>query len=171
MGALPESDLELRKLLSAGFNGEAIAARYNVGPSAVYNRFNRMGISLKGPGSPVSSALPWDIARHPDKRRLTNQAPFRGLRYFLQKRMGEKLSERAELDLRAFLNKVRSGYVLALQDDVGFAYVPREDRDGNLVVRWPTRIREDDPRATLFVDCQSPAEGAPAQEGGRGIAS
>ncbi|MCX5009154.1 DUF6192 family protein [Streptomyces sp. NBC_00638] len=114
-------------------------------------RLKKMGIRRIGSGSPISNALPWDIEHHPGKRRLINQAPFRGLRYYLRKRMGEPLSERAEMDLRAFRNRVEEGHVLALVEGDGFVYVPREERDGDLVIRWP----EDTPlnsHVTLFVD-------------------
>ncbi|MGW4446460.1 hypothetical protein [Streptomyces sp. NPDC004682] len=157
MAGLPESDLELLTLRKAGLNGVQIAAQFGVEPEAVYMRFAAMGIHQKGAKSPVAQALPWDVVNHPDKRRITNQAPFRGLRYFLQKQMGEKLSYRAELDLKAFLNRVRAGEVLELSEEAGgFRYVPREPRDGHLVVRWPDGVPRGESVA-LFVD-DKPAE-------------
>ncbi|MFI5877546.1 hypothetical protein ACIBAH_35005 [Streptomyces sp. NPDC051445] len=165
MAALPESDLELQKLLSAGMNGVEIASIYGVDETAVYHRLRTMNIHLKGPNSPVASVLPWDIANHPDKRRLTNQAPFRGLRYYLQAQMGEKLSERAQLDLRAFLNRVRDGHVLALLDGQGFTYVPRTPEDRNLVVRWPKSAKGGD--QSRFIDAKSPDESRSDHEEGQ----
>ncbi|MGW0087839.1 hypothetical protein ACWDWS_02290 [Streptomyces sp. NPDC003328] len=153
MAALP-SDFELQKLLSAGRTEVEIANMYGVTQQAVSYRMQNMQIARKGPKAPVTSALPWNLASHPDKRRLVNQAPFRGLRYFLQKRMGESLSERAELDLRAFLNRVRDGHVLALIAGDGFKYVPREPQDLDLVIRWPDDIPRNE-KTALFVDTET----------------
>lgn len=139
MAELP-SDYELLKLVAANWTTQQIADRYGVTRQGVEYRLHNLNIRKKGPKSLITSILPWDITNHPKKRSLTNQAPFRGLRYFLQKRKGERLSNRAELDLRAFLNHVRDGKVLALDDSRGFVMVPREPRDGNLVVRWPEGV-------------------------------
>lgn len=158
MAALPESDLELQQLLSAGLTGVEIARSYHVTPEAVYKRFDKMGIKHKGPESPVTAVLPWDIANHPEKRRLTNQAPFRGLRYYLMRRMGQSLSERAEADLKAFLNRVRNGDVLELAEGAGFRYVSRQPSDGRLVIRWPDGIPMG-PGAPYFVDDLAQEEG------------
>jgi hypothetical protein len=150
--------MDLQKLLSAGKTASEIAAIYGVRVSTVSMRLSKMNIRLIGPGSPITDALPWDIAQHPDKKRLTNQAPFRGLRYYLRKRMGESLSERAELDLRAFLNRVRDGHVLALVEGDGFTYVPREGRDGRLVVRWPEGVPQG-PNVALFEEPATSQQG------------
>lgn len=150
--------MEIHKLLSAGWDQERIGERFGVDQSAVSHRLGRMGIRLKGPQSKTTAALPWNLADHPDKRRLVNQAPFRGLRYFLRKRDGQELTERAEKDLKAFLNRIQEGQVLALLDGAGFAYVPREDGDGDLVVRWPEGAPRDPQRLSPFVHKRSPVK-------------
>jgi len=134
--------LELAKLTAAGMTQEEIAARYGVSQSAVSAKLTRNNRYAKGAQSPVSSALPWNIANHPEKRRITNQAAFRGLRYLVRQRMGDTLTERAFKDLRNFLDHVREGEVLALGVD-GFEYVPRRETDGELVIRWPEGVPRD----------------------------
>ncbi|MEU3278182.1 hypothetical protein [Streptomyces antibioticus] len=153
MAALPESDLEIYQLLASGRSVLDIAKMFGVSESAVYQRLWKMGIRKNGPKSPIGNSLPWDIVNHPDKAKLINQAPFRGLRYFLQKKLGEQLSARAERDLRAFLGHVRAGEVLALQAD-GFVWVPRTSSDGDLVVRWPAGVPKGS-TVSLFVDAPS----------------
>ncbi len=156
MMVLP-SDYELQKLLSAGLNETQIAKQFGVTQQAVGNRLNYIEIYRKGPKSPVSSVIPWDISQHPEKKRLTQQASFRGLRGYVRNKMGETLTERAKLDVRAFLNRVRQGYVLDLMDGPGFAYVPREASDGLLVVRWPEGVPRDG-RTALLEDNDRHAE-------------
>ncbi|MET9901878.1 hypothetical protein [Streptomyces sp. NPDC006446] len=136
---LPENDTILQEMLIAGFKEVEIAKFYGVGVSTVSMRLAKMGIRRIGPKSPVSAAIPWDITSHPEKRRFINQTCFRGLRCFVRKQMGEKLSERSEHDLKVFLNRIRGGNVLALVEG-GFAYVPRQESDGSLVIRWPENV-------------------------------
>lgn len=156
MAPLP-SDFELHKKVSAGWTTQQIADFYGSTRQGVEYRLHKMDVRKKGPKSPVTSLIPWNLVEHPEKRSLTSQAPFRGLRYFLQKRMGETLTERAAKDLNAFLYRVSNGYVLALVDGTGFTYVPRRASDMGLVIRWPEDVPEDE-RTSLFA-LDAPAEG------------
>ncbi|MFD7257162.1 hypothetical protein [Streptomyces sp. NPDC059874] len=141
--ALPDY-ADLQKLLSAGLTQPEIAKMYKVSQQAVSKRMVQRDHYRRGTNAPVTAALPWDITGRTDKARLMDQRPFRGLRYFVTDRMGFPLSERARQDLALFVNKVRDGHVLTLDDEKGFVYLPRTPEDGQLVVRWP-----DDPSRPL----------------------
>jgi hypothetical protein len=93
----------------------------------------------------VAAVLPWDVANHPAKERLWSQQPYLGLRAFLRDRMGLEVSPRSQIALRAFLNHVRAGDVLALDDAQGAHYVPQDPaKDGALVIRWPEGVPRDE---------------------------
>lgn len=130
-------DLELRKLALAGASQAELAERYGVTQQAISKRLVALGIVRRGTATPVLRSMPWDLAGHPDKRRILNGRPFNGLRYFVAKRLGDELSERAEADRQTFIRKVNNGLVLTLDEAKGFVYVPRTETDGDLVIRWP----------------------------------
>lgn len=130
---LPDN-LTLNKLLMQNLTPAQIAARYGVTPEAVtYRMRNHLGIHTYAERSPALSQMPWDLAALPDRAALMLVGPFRGLRRLVTHRLD---GQKPDLYLRAFLNAVERGNVLAL---VGgrWAYVPRCEADGDLVVRWP----------------------------------
>ncbi|MFF8367863.1 hypothetical protein ACF05W_03410 [Streptomyces lydicus] len=146
---LPDN-VGLLKLEEAGLTHAEIAEQYNVTRQAVTWRFNNMGEYKRGPLGDVTAKLPWDLANHPAKAKLRNQQPFLGLRAFLRERLGVEVSARSQLALRAFLNRVEKGEVLAVDDVLGAHYVKRDPvRDGSLVIRWPAGVEKDD-RVSLF---------------------
>lgn len=151
MTALP-NNLELQKLVSAGLTQPEIAEMFHVSQQAVSYRMTGLGTYAKGSSAPITAAMPWDLTTRADKYRLTNQAAYRGLRYFVGWRMGDpkKLSDRAKKDLRLFLAKVEDGYVLTLDETSGFTYVVREESDGPLVVRWPAEAPREGEKLALF---------------------
>ncbi|WP_406305792.1 hypothetical protein OHA61_30805 [Streptomyces sp. NBC_00885] len=133
---LPDN-LTLLKLEAAGKTHDQIAEEYKVTRQAVTYRFNQLERYKKGPKALLLSILPWDISERPDKKRLSNQVGFEGLRNFLKKRTGQDLSPRGQESLRAFLGHMEAGEVLTLDEELGFVYVERVSDDGNLVIRWP----------------------------------
>ncbi|MEU4492609.1 hypothetical protein AB0F96_03855 [Streptomyces sp. NPDC023998] len=143
---LPDN-LTLLKHNAAGMTEPEMAKLYGVSQQAVAWRLNGLGVYKKGRKAPVMSLLPWDISAHPDKKRLSNQNSFAGLRSFLRKKFGEELSDRAEIDLRAFLRHLEAGEVLTFDEGQGFIYVPRSSEDGNLAIRWPEGHEKPDSRA------------------------
>jgi len=148
--ALPDN-LTLLKHDAAGMTEGEIAAKYGVSQQAVAWRLNGLGVFKKGRKAPVMALLPWDLSARPDKRKLSNQNGFAGLRSFLRRKFGEELSTRAQVDLRAFLGHIEAGEVLKLDEQRGFIYVPRSDADGNLVIRWPEgQERPDSKTVSMF---------------------
>ncbi|MGW2919511.1 hypothetical protein ACWDBF_16810 [Streptomyces angustmyceticus] len=146
---LPDN-VDLLKLEEAGLTHAEIAKQYNVTRQAVTWRFTNMGEYKRGPLQDVTANLPWDLANHPAKEKLWRQQPFLGLRAFVRERLGAEVSPRSQLALRAFLNRVEKGEVLAVDAAKGAHYVDRDPlRDGSLVIRWPDEVPKDG-RAMLF---------------------
>ncbi|MGW6597899.1 hypothetical protein [Streptomyces sp. NPDC055036] len=137
--SLPDN-LELLKLEAAGLSRAEIAKKFKVTHQAVSYRLGKIGEHKRISGvSKAISLLPWDLSQRDNKKKLAGQASFAGLRTLLRARLGEDVSDRAREDLRAFLNHVSTGKVLTLDDRLGFIYIPREEFDGNMVIRWPKR--------------------------------
>ncbi|MFB7782057.1 hypothetical protein ACFC1D_04970 [Streptomyces vinaceus] len=146
---LPDN-YRLLALEEAGLSHQQIADRYNVTRQAVTWRFdNHLKIKKRAHFQEVTSLMPWDVASHPAKDRLKGQAAFLGLRAYLRRRLDMEVSPRSEQALKAFLNRVSHGEVLAV-GDTGAHYVSREAADGNLVIRWPAGVPRYEERVELF---------------------
>ncbi|WP_030386517.1 hypothetical protein [Streptomyces sp. NRRL S-241] len=146
---LPDN-YELLALDEAGFTHEQIAAQYKVTRQAVTWRFDHhLKIKKRAHFQEVTSLMPWDVAAHPAKARLKQQAAFLGLRAYLRSRLDMEVSPRSAQAMKAFLNRVANGEVLAV-GPMGAHYVPREPADGNLVVRWPADAPRHEERLELF---------------------
>lgn len=167
--ALPDN-LQLLKHEEQGMTHQEIADLYRVTRQAVTYRFNAMGEYKRGNLSGVSESLPWDFSAYPPelKRKIWSQDTFLGLRTYVRLQLGETVSRRAQLSLRAFLNRVRSGDVLAVDMERGAHYVPRDVvRDGSLVVRWPEGVPRDHRVSLLQLPPEAEAD-APVQEAASG---
>ncbi|MFD8886436.1 hypothetical protein ACFV0H_28565 [Streptomyces erythrochromogenes] len=146
---LPDN-YELLALEEAGLSHQEIADKYHVTRQAVTWRFdNHLKIKKRAHFQEVTALMPWDVASHPAKDRLKQQAAFLGLRAYLRKRLDMDVSARSAQAMRAFLNRVSNGEVLAV-GVTGAHYVPREAADGNLVIRWPADEPRPEERLELF---------------------
>lgn len=160
MAKLP-SDIALLKLKAAGFKHWEIAEQYGVSRQAVTYRFNAMKIYMREKDSEVTEALPWDFSSFSEsvKRKLWSDEAMLGLRSYVRQQLGAELSERGEEAMRAFLGHVARGEVLAVNEEVGSLYVPRDElKDEGLVVRWPVGVPRDS-RALLLGLPQAPSKG------------
>ncbi|WP_145500896.1 hypothetical protein [Streptomyces sp. CFMR 7] len=130
---LPDN-LTLQKLLMQKLTPDEIAKRYGVTRAAVtYRMRHHLKTYTYTTKSPVLSQMPWDLADLPNRAELMVVGSFRGLRRLVAHRLD---GQAPDLYMRAFLNRVARGEVLALVDGE-WAYVPRSEEDGDLVVRWP----------------------------------
>jgi hypothetical protein len=145
---LPDN-AKLLMMEAAGMTHAQIAETYKVSRQAVTKRFNAMGEYSQASNREVTAVIPWDLRNHPGKHRLKDSEEYQGLRAFLRERMGLPVSPRSRLALKWFMNHVESGEVLTLDAERGVRYVPREERDGSLVIRWPEDEPQDE-RTALF---------------------
>ncbi|MFD8018933.1 hypothetical protein ACFV6G_00690 [Streptomyces lavendulae] len=157
---LPDN-VQLLMLQEAGKTHQEIADEYHTTRQAVTWRFNEMEKYSRGPLRQVTESIPWDISDRDLKRKVWKQEPYMGLRAFVQSRLGAEVGRRAELALKAFRNRVSRGEVLALDAERGVHYVSREPADGNLVIRWPADMPQDDEQVKLF-ELEAPEESSQA---------
>jgi hypothetical protein len=145
------SDTELAKLQEAGLSHQEIADRFNVSRQAVTKRFNNMGEFVRAVTRDVAAVLPWDLSQHPAKSKLKDSVHYLGLRAFVRQELGFEVSNRGKRALTTFTNHVRAGEVLELDEVLGFVWAPYVPaRDGDLVIRWPKSVPQDD-RANLLL--------------------
>jgi transcriptional regulator with XRE-family HTH domain len=129
---LPDDWVLLQKRDAEGYSGKEIAALYGVSPQAVSNRFKKMRRANPG----FLHVLPWRL-------RQGDKALYAALRLkaHIQERRGEELSHTALKRLRDWRERLRRDHVVLDYQpvDVGspWLYVPREEIDNELVIRWP----------------------------------
>ncbi|MFD7552986.1 hypothetical protein ACFV9E_00390 [Streptomyces sp. NPDC059835] len=146
---LPDN-YKLLELEEAGFTHLQIAKQYGTTRQAVTYRFGeKLQMKKRAHFQEVTSLMPWDVASHPAKARLKQQAAFLGLRAYLRHRLDMEVSPRSAQAMKAFLNHVSNGEVLAV-GATGAHYVRREATDGNLVIRWPADVPRHDEQLELF---------------------
>jgi hypothetical protein len=153
MRKLP-SNPELLKLYRNGMTDKEIAIQYGASPQAVNARFVAMGLRRyrQKVTAILESAWPTEETRRGDFVHLNR---YRDLCAFLRRRLGD--SEMTPNQLRSaerFERAIRDGNcVLDFRPDSDepWAFVPREESDGHMVIRWPAgrELPEGDLREAL----------------------
>ncbi|WP_435270916.1 hypothetical protein [Streptomyces sp. 1222.5] len=139
MTKLPENP-ELLKLYRNGYSDAEIAERFNCTPQAVNARLVAMGLRRyrQKVTSLLESAWPTAETRRGDFVRLNR---YRDLCSFLRWRLDDPdLTENQIRGAKRFERAIRDGHcVLDFQPDSDepWAFVPREESDGHMVIRWP----------------------------------
>jgi hypothetical protein len=143
MAKLP-SDAELAKLFAFGKSQKEIAEEYEVTIQAVNLRFHKIGLHrvpyARQASQLIDSIWPERLGR--EHHGKTAEMIFRA---YVRKQLGDKqLSHRQELQAAQFLRVVTEKLVVLTYDldaPDGWAFIPREDSDLNLVVRYPEGFR------------------------------
>lgn len=146
---LPDDSILLRERDFEGLSLTEIAERHKVSKSAVSQRFTKMGRPFGGNAAlDYQVLLPWKIQREHLPLDAANR-----LRSHVRYRSGIEVAETAKRRLENWWTRLRAeGTVLIYVPDADgspWQYVPRQESDGSLIVRWPedmpppTRVQRD----------------------------
>lgn len=122
---------ELRK----GKTFAQIGRDFGVSRQAPRDTLKRAGIPIPTNETTQTTQdnMPWKGSLDKFRHSKQHQYLFAYAEFMLEG--AESLSAARKEDLRAFTNKLKKGMVLALDQTVGFYWVPRTPEDNNLVVR------------------------------------
>ncbi|MGW2448949.1 hypothetical protein [Streptomyces sp. NPDC001675] len=149
---------ELQRLYQAGFKDAEIAKMFGATPQAVNSRLVAMGLRQyrQKVTAILENAWPNSETRRGDFVKFNR---YRDLCCFLRGRLGdEKMTANQKRGAERFERAVRKGnHVLDFQPDSEepWRFVPREDSDGRMVIRWPRG--RDLPRGELRAALDLPA--------------
>lgn len=130
---------QLEKYLKMGLTQQQIADRWErdsgvrVTRSAIANAIQRNGLKSNRPRDRYMNMIPWTLA--PEHR---NHADARLLRFEARRRQGKPLNDREMTWLQSWLEELQDKNAVIMYDPrwpEGFAWVPREDTDDDIIRR------------------------------------
>ncbi|MFD4608291.1 hypothetical protein ACFWOT_09265 [Streptomyces sp. NPDC058440] len=142
MGSLPDNST-LLKFYRDGLSDAEIAEAYGVSVQAVNKRFARMDIERK-PWTNTATAIlntAWPTTKDFKRSEYTHLNRARSLFAFMRWRLGDptltdrQLREAERFGMYVRTKKVVLGFDLSSKNP--WVWLPREESDGNLVLRWP----------------------------------
>ncbi|MGW2713694.1 hypothetical protein HKX69_05785 [Streptomyces argyrophyllae] len=141
MAKLPDNET-LRRFFREGLSDKEIAKAYDVSVQAVNQRFSKMGLERK-PWMNTATAIlnaAWPTTDGFKRSEFTHLNRARELFAFMRWRLGDPtLTEKQMYMARRFESQAREGVVLEFAPETKsrWVWVPRQESDGDLVLRWP----------------------------------